>query len=86
MIIDVLAVLASVGVLVGLTAVLYAWFLLSLGHFYGVVARDVLVRWDAQLAELPESDRARLQADPPIHVLEALLDLPARRSRRMQLI
>lgn len=86
MIIDVLAVLASVGVVVGLTAVLYGWFVLSLGHFYGVVARDVLVRWDAQLAELPECDRARLQADPPIHVLEALLDLPARRPRRMQLI
>lgn len=85
MIIDVLAVLASVGVVVGLAAVLYAWFVLSLRHFYGVVARDVLARWDARLADLPEPDRARLQATPPIEVLEALLDLPARRPRRMQL-
>ena len=86
MIIDVLAVLASVGVVVGLTAVLYAWFVLSLRRFYGVVAREVLARWDARLADLSESDRARLQANPPIEVLDALLDLPARRPRRIQLI
>lgn len=85
MMIYVWASLGSLGVIVGLSLVLYAWFTASLRRYYGVVAQDLLTRWDAQLAELPEYDRDDQRAHPPVAVLEAILALPARRPRRFQL-
>lgn len=85
MMLDVLAVLASLGVAAVLPVMLYGWFALSLRRFHGVVARDVLARWDAQMAELSEFDRAGHRADPPVDVLEAVLALPSHRRRRMHL-
>jgi hypothetical protein len=80
----VLAALASLGVLAGLSAALYAWFQLSLGRFYALAARDVLTDWDARLAELSECDREHQRTHPPTEVLEAILDLPSRRPPRLQ--
>jgi hypothetical protein len=80
MIIDVLAVLVSVGVVSGLGVVLYAWFTLSMRQFRRVAARDVLTQWHAQRAELPEFEREH----PPVEVLEAMLAAPSRRPRRAQ--
>ena len=80
----VLALLGSVAVVASLGVVLFAWFHLSLVRFHAVVARDVLADWDAQLAELPEFDREQQRAQPPVEVLEAILDLPSRRSPRYQ--
>jgi hypothetical protein len=85
MITYVLAALASLAVVTGLSAALFAWFQLSLRRFHAVVARDVLARWDAQLAELSEYDRDRQRAQPPVEVLESILDLPSRRPRQFQL-
>jgi hypothetical protein len=85
MMIYVLAALASLAVIAGLSVALYAWFRLSLQRFYAVVARDVLTDWDAQLAELSEYDREQQRAQPPVEVMEAILDLPSRRPRRFQL-
>jgi hypothetical protein len=81
----VLAALASLAVIAGLSAALYAWFQLSLRRFYAVAARDVLTDWDARLAELSEYDRERQRTHPPVEVLEAILDLPSRRRPRFQL-
>jgi hypothetical protein len=85
MIVDVLATAMSIAVVFGLGAALYGWFSLSLRRFHGVVARDVLNRWDAQVAELSERDREHVRAHPPTEVLDAILALPARRPRRFQL-
>jgi hypothetical protein len=79
-----LAVVASLAVLCGLTAALFTWFQLSQRRFYAVVARDVLNRWDAYMAELSEYDREEQRAQPPVEVLEAILALPSRRPRRLQ--
>jgi hypothetical protein len=85
MMIYVLAALASLAVIAGLSAALYAWFQLSLRRFYAVAARDVLTDWDARLAELSEYDREHQRTHPPVEVLEAILDLPSRRRPRFQL-
>jgi hypothetical protein len=85
MMIYVLAALASLAVIAGLSAALYAWFQLSLRRFYAVAARDVLTDWDAQLADLSEHDREQHRAQPPVEVLEAILALRSRRTRRFQL-
>jgi hypothetical protein len=84
MMIYVLAALASLAVIAGLSAALYAWFQLSLRRFYAVAARDVLTDWDARLAELSEYDREHQRTHPPVEVLEAILDLPSRRPPRFQ--
>jgi len=81
----VLAALASLAVIAGLSAALYAWFQLSLRRFYAVAARDVLTDWDARLAELSEYESERQRTHPPVEVLEAILDLPSRRRPRFQL-
>ena len=81
----VLAALASLAVIAGLSTALYAWFQLSLRRFYAVAARDVLTDWDARLAKLSEYDRERQRTHPPVEVLEAILDLPSRRRPRFQL-
>lgn len=80
----VLALLVSLAVVASLGVMLYVWFQLSLMRFHTAVARDVLTDWDAQLAELPEFARGRQRAQPPVEVLEAILDLPSRRSPRYQ--
>ncbi len=84
MIVNVLAVLASLAILCGLTVALFTWFQLSLRRFYAVVAQDVLTRWDAHMAELSEYDREEQRAQPPVEVLEAILALPSRPPRRFQ--
>ena len=84
MMIYVLAALASLAVVAGLSVALYAWFQLSLRRFYALAARDVLTDWDARLADLSEYDREHQRTNPPIEVLEAILDLPSRRSPRFQ--
>jgi hypothetical protein len=84
MMIYVLAALASLAVIAGLSAALYAWFQLSLRRVYAVAARDVLTDWDARLAELSEYDREHQRTHPPVEVLEAILDLPSRRPPRFQ--
>jgi hypothetical protein len=85
MITYVLAALASLAVVAGLSVALFAWFQLSLQRFHAVVARDVLARWDAQIAELSGYDREQQRAQSPVEVLEAILALPSRRPRRLQL-
>ena len=67
-----------------LTVALFTWFQLSLRRFDAVVAQDVLTRWDAQMAELSEYDREEQRAQPPVEVLEAILALPSRPTRRFQ--
>lgn len=82
--INVLAVTTSLAVVFTLGGVFYGWFKLSLQRFDGAVAKDVLTRWDARMAELSEYDREHQRAEPPIEVLEAMLAAPARRPRRFQ--
>jgi hypothetical protein len=77
--VNVLAAMAALAVLVGLSGALFGWFMLSLRRFDGVVAADVLSRWDAQLAELSEFERDQERAHPPVEVLEAILALPSAR-------
>jgi hypothetical protein len=50
-----------------------------------MIAKDVLKRWDAQLAELSDADRELQRAHPPVEVLEAIVALPSPWSRRFQL-
>lgn len=83
--INVLAAMAAIAVVVGLSAVLYGWFKLSLKRFDGVVARDLLTRWDTELAELSQDAQERERAQPPVEVLEAILALPSPRQWRVQL-
>lgn len=83
--INVLAAVAALAVVAGLSGALYGWFQLSLRRFEGVVARDVLTRWDAELAELPADERKQQRTQPPVEVLEASLALPAERPWRLQL-
>ena len=85
MISNVIAVVVSIAVVLSLFGALYAWFEASLCRFRGVVAKDVLAGWDAQLAQLPPDDREELRMQPPVAVLEAIVDLPSPRSRRFQL-
>ena len=85
MLIDIVAVVASIAVLAGLCWALYGWFRLSINRFDSVVAKDVLAAWDAKLAKLSVDDRERLRAEPPAAVLEALVALPSPRARRFQL-
>jgi len=80
-----LAPLASIAVVAGLGMALYGWFKVSLYRFHGVVANDVLSRWDAQLAELSELERDQERAQPPVEVLDAIWALPSARPRRFQL-
>lgn len=83
--INVLAALASIAVVACLAGALYGWFKVSLRRFDGVVANDLLTRWDAELAELSEYERDQERAQPPVEVLEAILALPSARPRRFQL-
>jgi hypothetical protein len=85
MFIDIVAVVASIAVLAGLCWALYGYFRLSIHRFDGLVAKDVLDAWDAELAKLSVDHRERLRAQPPIAVLEALAALPSARARRFQL-
>ena len=85
MLIDIVAVVASIAVVAGLCWALYGWFRLSIHRFNGVLAKDVLAAWDAKLAKLSVDDREQLRTQPPIAVLEALVALPSARARRFQL-
>ena len=85
MVIGIAAVVASIAVVVGLCWALYGWFRLSLHRFNSVVAMDLLAAWDAQLAKLPADKRERLREQPPVAVLDALVELPSPRARRFQL-
>jgi hypothetical protein len=85
MLIDIVAVVASIAVLAGLCFALYGYFRLSIHRFDGAVAKDVLDAWDAELAKLSVDDREQLRAQPPIAVLEAHVGLPSARARRFQL-
>jgi len=44
-----------------------------------------LNRWDAELTELSDVERAQAREQPPVEVLEALLALPSPRQRLFQL-
>jgi hypothetical protein len=81
----VLATLASLAVVASLSAALYGWFKLSLHRFHVATARDLLTRWDAQLAELPADERDEQRRQAPVEVLDAILDLPSPRPRLFQL-
>ena len=85
MIVNILAIVAAVAVVISLCMALYLWFRVSLTRFDGAVAREVLSRWDAQLAELSDAEREHQRAHPPIEVLEAIVALPSPWSRRFQL-
>jgi hypothetical protein len=85
MLTDIAAVVVSIGVVAGLCWALHGWFRLSISRFDSVVAKDVLAAWDAKLASLSPDDRERLRVQPPVAVLEALVDLPSQRSRRFHL-
>ncbi len=85
MFVDIVAVVASIAVVAGLCWALYGYFRLSIHRFDGVVAKDVLDAWDAELAKLSVDDREQLRSQPPIAVLEALVALPSARARRFQL-
>ena len=85
MLTDIAAVVASIAVVVGLCWALHGWFRLSITRFNSVAAKDVLAAWDAKLASLSPDDRERLRVQPPVAVLEALVDLPSQRSRRFHL-
>jgi hypothetical protein len=76
---------ASIAVVAGLSGLLYGWFKLSLHRFDVVVAKDVLTKWDAHLAELPEDERNLQRTEPPVDVLEAIAALPSPWSQRFQL-
>ena len=58
---------------------LHGWFRLSIHRFNSVAAKDVLAAWDAELAKLSADDRERLRAQPPVAVLDALVELPSPR-------
>jgi hypothetical protein len=77
--IDVLAVLAAIAVVAGLGVALYGWFTLSLHRFHVVTARDLLSRWDYELAQLSEHERDEQRLQPPVEVLEAAMALPSPR-------
>ena len=64
---------------------MYGWFKLSLHRFDVVVAKDVLTKWDAHLAELPQDERDQQRTEPPVEVLEAIAALPSPWSQRFQL-
>jgi hypothetical protein len=85
MVTAIAAVVVSIVVVVGLGWALYGWFRLSLHRFNSVAAKDVLAAWDAQLAKLSADERERLRAQPPVAVLDALVELPSPRERRFQL-
>ncbi len=85
MIVNILAIVAAVAVVISLCMALYLWFRVSLTRFDGAVAREVLSRWDAQLAELSDAEREHQRAHPPVEVLEAIVALPSPWSRRFQL-
>ncbi len=85
MLIDVVAVVASIAVVAGLCWALYGWFRLSIHRFDSVAAKDVLAAWDAKLDQVSADDRERLRAQPPAAVLEALVALPSPRAGRFQL-
>jgi hypothetical protein len=85
MITNILALLAALGVVTGLGASLYAWFHMSLARANSIAAKDVLNRWDAELAELSDAERERQRTQPPIEVLEAAVALPSPRQWRLQL-
>ena len=68
MLIDIVAVVASIAVVAGLCWALYGWFRLSIHRFNGVLAKDVLAAWDAKLAKLSADDREQLRTQPPIAV------------------
>jgi hypothetical protein len=75
----------SIAVVAGLSGLLYGWFKLSLHRFDVVVARDVLTRWDAHLARLPQDERDLQRTQPPVGVLEAIAALPSPWSQRFQI-
>jgi hypothetical protein len=85
MINDVVAVVASIAVVTSLFGALYVWFGVSLRRFNGAVAKDVLARWDARLAELSPDDREQVRTQPPVEVLEAIVALPSPQLQRFQL-
>jgi hypothetical protein len=76
---------ASIAVVAGLSGLLYGWFKLSLHRFDVVVAKDVLTKWDAHLAELSQDERDLQRTQPPVEVLEAIAALPSPWSQRFQL-
>jgi hypothetical protein len=80
-----LAASVSIAVVAGLSALLYGWFKLSLHRFDVVVAKDVLNKWDAHLAELPQDERDVQCTEPPVEVLEAIAALPSPWWQRFQL-
>jgi hypothetical protein len=84
MIINILAIVAALAVVFSLCMALYLWFRVSLSRFDGAIAKEVLSRWDARLAELTEADRAHQRAHPPVEVLEAIVALPPPWSRRFR--
>lgn len=65
MLIDIAAVVASLAVLAGLCWALYGWFRLSIHRFNGVIAKDVLAAWDAEMAKPSVDDRERLRTQAP---------------------
>jgi hypothetical protein len=83
--INVLAAMAALAVVAVLSVALYGWFRLSLHRFDSAVAKDVLTRWDAELAELAEGEREHVRTQPPVEILEAIWALPSARQRRVQL-
>ena len=85
MIVNILAIVAALAVVISLCMALYLWFRVSLTRFDGALAREVLSRWDAQLAELSDAEREHQRAHPPVEVLEAIVALPSPWSRRFQL-
>lgn len=84
MIINILATLAALGVVTSLSVVLYTWFTVSLARAHGAAAKDVLQRWDSELAELSDTERERQRFEPPVEVLEAAMALPSPRQWRGQ--
>ena len=85
MIVNILAIVAAVAVVISVCMALYLWFRVSLTRFDGAIAREVLSRWDAQLAELSDAEREHQRAHPPVEVLEAIVALPSPWSRRFAL-
>jgi hypothetical protein len=85
MITNVLAIAAALGVVASLGVMLYGWFTVSFDRFQGVTAKDVLARWDAELAQMSDDDRERERRLPPVEVLNALIDLPSPRRRLVEL-
>jgi hypothetical protein len=85
MVSNVIAVIGSIAVVLSLFGALYVWFEASLRRYNGVVAKDVLASWDAELAQLPPYEREELRMQPPVEVLEAITDSPSPRLSRSQL-